>query len=408
MRSRIFHGWIIAGVVFLAFMISVGPRQVFSVFLIALLEEFGGSRSRMAGIFSVHIIVYGLSGWGLGALIDRVGPRRVLVGSTVIWALVLLACSQVRQFWQLSLAFGVLGGLADGGISYVPNNALIARWFVRYRGLATGWVLAALPLGAALFAPLAQWGIAEVGWRSTYALFGILILTTSLPLLLGLVRDDPQEIGLSPDGRPAVDPVPAKASLDETAQGFPSGYWCIFAANILRGTSMYALVVHVAPYLVDVGFSKMAAAAAFSGTFALATIGGLVSGALSDRIGRLPTYAGIAVLYALGYSALLATRPGHGWMLGVCVVTAGLASGSAPPVFAALLTDRLQGPRLGHLLGLQNVGFSLGSMIGPYVAGLVFDRLGTYTLAFALMAAAMVGSFLLASIPALLEMRART
>jgi len=397
MRPKIFYGWTVAAVVFCAFMISVGPRQSFSMFLLALLEEFGGSRSRIAGVFSVHIIFYGLSGWGLGVLVDRVGPRKVLIGSTMVWAATLLICSQVREFWQLYLVFGVVGGLADGGISYVPNNAVIARWFVRYRGLATGWVLAALPLGAALFAPVAQWGISRAGWRSTYALFGGLVITTSLPLLVGLLRNDPRELGLQPDGRPEGSAVSRKTATVDTARGFPTGYWRIFCANILRGMSMYALVVHVAPYLVDVGFSKMAAATAFSGTFLLATIGGLLAGALSDRIGRLPTYAGIAGLYVVGYCSLLATRPGHGWILGLCLVTAGLASGGAPPVFAALLTDRLQGPRLGHLLGLQNIGFSFGSMLGPFLAGLAFDWFGKYTLAFVCMAAAMVGSSVLAS-----------
>jgi sugar phosphate permease len=101
MRPKIFYGWTVAAVVFCAFMISVGPRQSFSMFLLALLEEFGGSRSRIAGVFSVHIILYGLSGWGLGVLVDRVGPRKVLIGSTMVWAATLLICSQVREFWQL-------------------------------------------------------------------------------------------------------------------------------------------------------------------------------------------------------------------------------------------------------------------------------------------------------------------
>jgi MFS family permease len=78
-------------------------------------------------------------------------------------------------------------------------------------------------------------------------------------------------------------------------------------------------------------------------------------------------------------------------------VASGLANGAATPVFAALLTDRLQGPRLGQLLGFQNLGFGFGSMLGPYLAGLSFDSFGNYTSAFLLMAAAIVGSSLMAS-----------
>ncbi len=184
-----------------------------------------------------------------------------------------------------------------------------------------------------------------------------------------------------------------------TEPGMPEGYWPIFGANMLRGMCMYAIMVHQVAYLVDVGLSKMSAATYASLTFLLAVLGGLLAGAISDRIGRLPTYAGIAALYVTGYLSLLCvTGPQHVLLLALFVVASGLANGGASPVFAAFLTDRLQGPRLGHLLGLQNVGFGIGSMLGPYLAGLAFDRLGSYTLAFLVMAAAMVGSSLLASL----------
>jgi MFS family permease len=181
----------------------------------------------------------------------------------------------------------------------------------------------------------------------------------------------------------------------------PDGYWLIFAANLLRGMCMYAILVHQVAYLVDAGFSRMSAAAYFSIAFLLAVLGGLLAGALSDRVGRLPTYAGVAALYVTGYlSLLLVTGPAQVLPLGLFIVASGLANGGASPVFAAFLTDRLQGPRLGHLLGLQNLGFGVGSMLGPYLAGLAFDRLGSYTLAFLLMGAAIVGSCLLAALAA--------
>ncbi len=399
MRSRIFYGWIIVAVASGAYAISSGPRQSFSIFLLALLEEFGGSRSRIAAVFSLHIIVYGLGGWLLGVLLDRVGPRRIIVWSTALWVLTLLACSRITTLWQLYLLFGLVGGVAAGGFSYVANNAMVARWFVRYRGLATGWLQAGVPLGAAAFAPLTQLGIDSVGWRGTYAIFGGFVAVTALPLTIGFLRDDPRELGLEPDGL-ALEPKsrsPWSTGLAFIGPGTPSGYWPIFVANLLRGMTMYALVVHQVAYLVDVGFAKMSAATYVSIAFLLAVLGGLVAGAVSDRIGRLPTYAGIAALYVTGYlSLLLVTGPGHVLLLWLFVVASGLAYGGASPVFAAFLTDRFQGPRLGRLLGLQNVGYGIGSMLGPYLAGLAFDHLGGYTLAFLLMAAAVVGSFLLA------------
>ncbi len=214
-RLRIFYGWIIVGVAFTAWAISTSPRQTFPIFLLALLDEFGWSRALAAGAFSVHMLSYALGGWALGALVDRLGPRRVIIASTACLTLALLLCSRIRTLWHLYVLFGVLGGTAIGGVGYVPNNALLSRWFRRYRGLAAGLSQSGVPLGTAIFSPLTQLAIGAAGWRVTYLGFGLLVAGTSLPLVVGFLRDDPRDMGLSPDGippargtAPAISPAP--------------------------------------------------------------------------------------------------------------------------------------------------------------------------------------------------------
>lgn len=401
---RIFYGWIIAGTILTTWSISIGPRQSFSIFLLPFVDEFGSSRSTTAAAFSIHMALYALGGWVLGIIMDRVGPRRIIAWSTAGWALVLVLCSQLHSVWQLYVVYGVLGGVATGGLSYVPNNTILSRWFVRYRGLASGIAQAGVPLGAAVYGPLAQLGIARLGWRTTHVVFGLFVAATALPLVLLVLRDDPKEMGLLPDGAtaPALrgggSDLRAPHVQDFTGPGLPRGYWPIFAANILRGLTMYAILVHQVAFLVDVGFTRMTAASYFSAGFFLAVPGGLAAGAISDRIGRTRTYAGIAALYVIGYVSLLLVRsPSQVVLLSISVLAAGLANGGASPVLAAFLTDRLQGPRLGFLLGLQNIGFGVGATLGPFLAGLAFDRLGSYTLAFILMALSMVVSSLIIS-----------
>jgi MFS family permease len=256
-----------------------------------------------------------------------------------------------------------------------------------------------VPLGAAIYGSLGQFGVATMGWRSTHMAFGFIIMAVAVPLVLLIHRNDPREMGLLPDGRPPQKGTSAGATapLDKppghVGPGFPRGYWAIFGANILRGLTMYAILVHQVPYLVDVGFSRMAAASYFSTSAFLAIPAGLAAGAISDRIGRPRTYAGLAVFYALGYATLLLTRdPSHVVTLWLYVVASGLGNGGAGPVFTAFLTDRLQGPRLGFLLGLQNLGFGVGATLAPYLAGAAFDLLGGYTLVFSLVALAILGS----------------
>jgi MFS family permease len=401
---RVFYGWIIAGTIFAVWAVSIGPRQSFSIFLLPFLEEFGSTRSAISGIFSLHMAMYAVGGWGLGILVDHVGPKRIIAWSTVGWALVLLGTSRLGGVWQLYAVYGFLGGIATGGLAYVANNALISRWFVRYRGLATGLAQAGVPLGAAMYGALGQVGVATMGWRATHTIFGLIVLTVAVPLILLIHRDDPKEMGLFPDGRPpqergdATSAAPRIVSGGHVGPGFPRGYWAIFGANTLRGMTMYAILVHQVAYLVDVGFSRLAAASYFSTSAFLSIPGGLAAGAISDRIGRPRTYAGLALLFAVGYASLLLTRdPSHVITLWMYVVAIGIANGGAGPVFTAFLTDRLQGPRLGFLLGLQNIGFGVGATLAPYLAGAAFDLLGGYTLAFGLMALAILGCSVIVS-----------
>jgi MFS family permease len=234
--------------------------------------------------------------------------------------------------------------------------------------------------------------------------FGVFVAVTALPLVFLVLRDDPKEMGLLPDGAsalPTSDGARAAGVQGVIGPGLPRGYWVIFVANILRGMTTYAILVHQVAYLVDVGFAKMAAASYFSASFLLAVVGGLAAGAISDRIGRTRTYAAIAGLYVVGYVSLLLVRGSSQMiLLWVSLLCGGLANGGASPVFAALLTDRLQGPRLGFLLGLQNIGFGLGAMLGPYLAGAAFDWLRGYLSAFLLMALAIIASSLLVSLTA--------
>jgi len=398
MTRRLFYGWIIAATILAAWAVSIGPRQSFSIFLLPLSEEFGASRRAISGVFSLHMACYALGGWGLGILLDRVGPKRIIAWSTAGWGLLLVATGRLDHLWQLYLVYGVLGGIGTGGLAYVANNALIARWFVRYRGLANGLAQAGIPLGTAIYGWLSQLGIATAGWRATHAAFGLAVLALALPLVLLVHRDDPKELGLTPDGLPPREGGGAAAARGGAEPGLPRGYWAIFCANLCRGMTNYALLVHQVAYLVDAGFSRLAAASLFSISALLAVVGGVAAGAVSDRVGRRQTYAGLAGLYAAGCLCLVLVRdPSQTALLWLYVLSTGLAYGGISPVYASFLTDRLQGPRLGSLLGLQNIGFGLGATLGPYLAGASYDLLGGYRLIFLAMAAAIVASALVTS-----------
>lgn len=392
---RIFYGWIIVAVSFFAWAISTGPRQTYAIFLLSFADEFGWRRALAAGAFSIHMAFYAVGGLLVGIGVDRLGPRRVMAWATGAWALTLLLCSRVDSLWHLYLVFGFLGGLATAGLAYVPSNALLARWFVRRRGLAAGLSQSGVPLGGAVFLPLTELAIAAVGWRRTYLGFGLLVGAAALPAILLFLRDDPRSLGLHPDGLPpaalpgreAAQPPPRPGPL--AGAGLPKGFWTVFGANLLRGLALHGLQVHQVAALVDAGYGRMAAASFFALSSLLAGVGGLAAGGISDRLGRARTYAAMAALFVVGLAALLLVRSPHQvGLVFVFVLASGLAAGSFGPVFAALLTDRLHGPRFGFLVGLQNIAFGGGATLGPWLVGILYDRSGSYAGPLLLLAAA--------------------
>jgi MFS family permease len=399
---RIFYGWIIVGVSFCAWAISTGPRQSFAVFLLAFLEDFGWSRGVISGAFSAHMVFYALGGLGVGVMADRWGSRRVMAWGTAAWAVTLLLCSRIQSAWQLYTVYGVLGGLATSGLAYVPNNALLSRWFIRYRGLAAGLSQSGVPLGTAVFVPLAQVAIATIGWRNTYVGFAALVGGLAFPLILLFLRDDPRAMGLRPDGVAAAAPRTARPVPPGPGQdpglgaALPPGYWIIFGANVLRGMTVNGVLVHQVAYLTDIGYSKMAAASYFSLSALLAVVGGFTAGGLSDRLGRPRTYLATTSFFVIGIASLLgASGAWRGLLVAIFVVASGLATGGVGPVFAALLTDRFHGPRFGFLMGLQNIAYGGGATLGPWVAGVLFDLTGNYAAAFSLFTLSIMTSALI-------------
>jgi MFS family permease len=161
-----------------------------------------------------------------------------------------------------------------------------------------------------------------------------------------------------------------------------------------------AVLVHQVVYLMDAGSTRMAAASYFPLGTLVAVPAGLAAGAVLDRAGRPRAYAGIAGLYAVAYLALLFVRGPSGIVpLAAFILACGMATGGGPPVFAALLTDRLQGPHSGYLRGLQNIGFGIGAMLGPLLAGALFDGPGGYAVAFVPMVGGIVVSSAIVSAP---------
>lgn len=365
----------------IAFVLALcyGIWYAYGVFMVRLLAEFGWSRSLVAGAFSVFTLVHGFANPLLGALSDRVRPERLMAGGGVALGLTLWLDSYISTPWHLYLGFGVVTAASVAACGWAPAVVLVQRRFQDMLGLALGIVSAGVGAGMLLVVPLCQLLIDAVGWRDTFRILGVLCTACIVPAALYLARLT---------AAPASAPAPGKATrslarsltLREAARTGP--FWLLVAAFFFGNACSQTLHVHQVAFLVDHGMAAIAAASVV-GLVGLASIVGKVGGGwLSDRMDReLVLVGGLAILvasvgalFALGLVPSQAGAYGYAVMLGVGYsVTAAL--------LPAMVGDRFGGPHFGAIVGIGLLASALGSALGPWLAGLIFDLMGSYTIA---------------------------
>lgn len=397
-KSRFFYGWIVVGISLLTLTISYGTRSSFSIFFVAMLDEFNWSRAGLAAAFSLHSMISTLGVPLGGALIDRFGPRRIFPLGAIVLACGLIAISRIHTLWQFYLCFGIIISLGRSTLSMGPNSAILANWFTRYRGTAMGIAAAGPGMGMFLLAPLMQLLISAFGWRTAYLVYAGLVLGL-IPVILFFQRLRPAELGLQPDGVTPQEAAGASTAeqgkqrqvriIDEAwaAEDWTPykairtyRFWALFSAFFF-GNFTTIVLVHQVAFLVDVGYSKLFAASIFGLIGATTSASTALFGAFSDRIGRETSYTIQTACALVAIILLLLIRdPSQPWLLYLYAVLFGLGSRQTLPVMAA---DLFQGRHLGAIYGILAFGIGIGHIIGPWLGGYLFDLTQSYTIAFA-------------------------
>jgi MFS family permease len=359
--------------------ISSGLMFSFPVFLVPLLEEFRWPRGVAAGAFSLSAIVQGVLSPVVGALVDRVGARRVILAGTVVLGVACLLGSQITALWHLYLVTGVLTAASVCAVGSVPIGALVAQWFAFRQASMMGVVFSGMGVGVLTVGPLAQWLISTHGWRSAYMILGVGALAVLVPLVWIGVRETPRAPAAA-----TVRGAPARAvGMNVRTAVATRAFWALFFAYLCTPLAVFTVVTHQVAFAVDHGFPRLFVASIFGLTGFMSIVGRIMFGVAADRIGRAPSATISYGCTAVGTLALLSLeRWHHPAALYAYALLFGLGFGARGPIITAIAAELFPGRRFGAIYGFLSVGNGLGGAIGPWFAGALFDLTGSYRVAF--------------------------
>lgn len=398
-RAPFFYGWVIVSIFLISGIAIYGVRFSYGVFFKSLESEFGLTRAATSSIFSVNLLLSGISAFIMGWALDRYGPKAALTIMGVFTGLGLISTGLTNSLWQLYLTYSLLLAMGIGAIFVVPMST-ITRWFDKKRGLAAGIASSGIGLGPLFMAPFATYILLNFSWRVAFIVIGFIALLVVIPISR-LLKASPGEIGALPDGTRAMVEEGQNKSLRQTGLRLREAvrtrsFWVILLIYLFFSSTIFFITTHLVPHVTDAGFSAMQAATILSLVGVAAIFGRVMMGIASDRLGR--RFAVIVAALLQSGAVLWLVWATEFWMIQLFAVVFGFAYSGMSPSMAVLISDTFGVASIGTIFGVLEVGFGIGAAIGPAIAGFIFDVSGSYSTAFLLWAIAMLAAALLATL----------
>ena len=380
MIKKIFYGW---WIVLACLVINLYVSSIlffgFTAFIDPLIKEFGWSYTQVSFAVSLRGMEMGIFAPLIGFLTDRYGARKLILTGVLAVGAGLILFSRTQS---LLMFYGVilLLGFGAGGCTTVVTTTVVANWFKKNLGKGLG--LMSTGFGASgVMIPLIVWLIDAFQWRITLLLLGVGFLMLGIPLVF-VIRDKPEDYGLLPDGEPGSPGTPVEAVRPEKS---PIRFWealrhrsflYLNLAEVVRMMLVSGVVTHSMPYLNNLGMSRGAAALVVAGIPLSSIIGRLGYGWLADRFPKRYVLAlafgamGLGMV-AFSYAAVLA-------MILLFLLFFHPSFGGSMVLRGAILREYFGRDYLGKMVGIVMGSAAMGGIVGPTLAGWVFDSIGSY------------------------------
>ena len=381
---RIHYAWVVVAITFVAALTAQAIRYTPGLIIIPLESEFGWDRASISLAVAISLVTYGVGGPVGGSLVDRFGPKRILLAGGALIAGSIWLLLSVRELWQFYVVWGVLIGVGTGASGNVVSAAIAHRWFRTHQGLVVGLFGAAVSAGQLIFLPLMAVLLVTQGWRAAVAVVAIAMAAVLVPLLL-FMRDRPAEVGLRPYGETDESQARERAQ-DERRTPLAAAlrsrdFWLLAGSFFVCGYTSNGLIgTHLIPHAVEHGFTEVTAANTLALLGSLNIVGTLASGWLTDRYDPrrlLAFYYGFRALSLLALPFVYELQ----WLI-VFAVVYGLDWIATVPPTVNLTAARFGRASVGTLYGWIWFSHMIGAALAAYAGGFFRVLLGDYHLMF--------------------------
>ena len=406
--NKVFYGWWIVLVITILFFI--GGAAPFAVVLKQLMAQFHTGRGEVSLSQSITSIAGGITGIFVGRILHRHSPRRFMLWGTIISGFCTLLLSLAHSLLFLYVFF-LIGGVAGAFSNAIAVFTVLSRWFTRKWGTAIGIAMAGGGIGSIIIQPLVGIIAQNYGWQATYLFAGSLVLAVNVPLILFVLKDRPESMGLLPNGdKPGETAgllngkivVQPSAKLTNTDRNNPlfiylknPSLWLMGISFAFVAIGSSAITTQEVSFLTDMHVSDTVAATARGITLGIGAISALASGWLADRL--ISRYVTILFFFLsmLGMLILIpAVSMSQIWPF---VIIYGLGIGAGGTLLPIVTRDIFGAGDFSAMFGFVIVLLAVGNSVGAPLAGFMYDATGSYHRVFVIITAiyivAMIGIY---------------
>lgn len=400
--SGAFYGWKMVGIsFFILTLASLVSFQGTGTFVVALERHFGWSRTVLSGAFALTRVQGAALGPIEGVLIDRFGPRRMVMAGFLVMGAGFVLFSLVQEAWHFYVAFVVISlGAGLGG--WLAMIAAVNNWFIKHRALALSIGMSGTHV-AGLLVPVLARSIESFGFEKVALGTGILLLVIAIPAGR-LVRNAPEEYGMVPDGEVTPTKSDETSGGEEESEPEPAftakealrtrAFWFIAIAHIASAVPIVTLSIHLVPKLTDIGLSLPMAGVVVATYTIVALPIQFLSGYLGDKFPKPPLIFFFLSLQAVALLVIAVTTSIFGAFL--FAVLFGVAFGGRMPLLFSIRGEYFGRKSFATIMGMSQLPSNFMMIGAPLFAGYMFDTTGTYFVPFSFFAAfTFLGAFLI-------------